>query len=539
MSKPLCTGLVTHSHVGRCAAIVALLSWSLLAACGGPALTPAPVDTATPRPVAASSTPGAAEVATDTAATPGPDPALGVGKATYASGECPFVPPAEVKVTCGTLTVPENRAKPGGRTITLAVAIFKSTSDHPAPDPVAYLEGGPGIYAVGAGGTFWANLLKPLLDTRDVIVFDQRGIEFSQPSLDCPEVDADGLEQLGEQQKANDGSVSEVSLAAMTKCHDRLIAEGIDLSAYNSRENAADVEDLRLALGYEQWNLFGVSYGTRLALTVMRHFPGGLRSVVLDSPMPMHPLDYTEGSRNADHALERLFMDCAASVACNSAYPDLKKVFYDTVDALNANPVRVKGQDVVLTGDDLLGITAELLTDRSMVASMPRWIYTAHKGNYLAWAVKLKEFAYYSERASDGITFSVVCGDRPAPIGNEQALAGDTGYPHLHHVFSDLTWNTLCQRWGVPPVPDAELQPVHSDVPALLLTGEYDHKTPPASGELAAKTLTRSYLFNFMGLGHSLAFSDPCPMSMVVSFVNDPLARPSSQCVAQIKGPEW
>ena len=186
----------------------------------------------------------------------------------FQTTSCPFKLAAGVvegkDVRCGYLTVPADHSRPQGTTIRLAVAIFKASYSNPAPDPVVDLQGGPGTQLLATIGPVLTptNLPHFQLGDRDLILLDQRGVGYSQPSLGC--------------------QASETLLA----CHDRLVRQGINLNDYNTIQNAEDVHDLVHALGYHQVTLWGISYGTRLALTVMRLFSADIRSVVLDSTSP-------------------------------------------------------------------------------------------------------------------------------------------------------------------------------------------------------------------------------------------------------------
>ena len=126
---------------------------------------------------------------------------------------------------------------------------------------------------------------------------------------------------------------------AICSCHDRLVSEDINLAAYNSAESAADLNDLRLTLGYEEWNLVGISYGTRLALTAMRDYPEGIRCVILDSTYPLQVSLYAEMPANFDRALNVFFHGCTTDPACSEAYPELEIVFFQLVDQLNDSPI--------------------------------------------------------------------------------------------------------------------------------------------------------------------------------------------------------
>lgn len=200
------------------------------------------------------------------------------GAPRFEPSACPIQIPAGARVECGFLAVPENRTRPDSRTIRLAVAILKSRSENPAPDPIVYLAGGPGASALLEKPLGWW-LDSPFPDNRDFILFEQRGTRFSEPFLNCPEEDTAAILDPGE----NNGSY----LNAALQCRDRLLSQGVDLTAYNSVASAADLEDLRAVLGYAEWNLYGVSYGTRLALSAMRDNPAGIRSVILDSTLPL------------------------------------------------------------------------------------------------------------------------------------------------------------------------------------------------------------------------------------------------------------
>jgi len=196
---------------------------------------------------------------------------------------CPTKPvpttlPANAR--CGFLVVPENRAKPDGRTIDLTVGIVPAASRHPAPDPLVYLAGGPGGYPLGEAQTLIAAGFNR---DRELIIISQRGDLYGppNPAPTCPEADRAFQRTLG---LPLDGSqATRLNVAAAQACYQRLVAAGSDLGAYNTTENAADVADLRVALGIRQWNVFGTSYGTNLAMTLMREHPQGIRSVTLDS----------------------------------------------------------------------------------------------------------------------------------------------------------------------------------------------------------------------------------------------------------------
>src|SRR5439155_13420646 len=183
------------------------------------------------------------------------------------------------------------------------------------PDPIVYLDGGPGGQTLRQAKRIFDNFASFAPD-RDFVLFDQRGIGYSEPALDCPE----HTQFLYDTLDQDDNSIRVVRdyNASIRACHDRLVDQGIDLWAYTTAASAADVNDLRIALGYRTWNLLGASYGTRLGLAVMRSFPQGVRSVVLDSTIP--PQLEPGGGASFMRSLDVLFNRCTNDTSCNRSY---------------------------------------------------------------------------------------------------------------------------------------------------------------------------------------------------------------------------
>ncbi|MBK9968826.1 MAG: alpha/beta fold hydrolase [Holophagales bacterium] len=237
----------------------------------------------------------------------------------FAPAACPIEVASDERIDCGVLLVPENREKPGSRTIRLPVMIFRSRSSHPAPDPLLFLGGGPGATSVARRRSGKG---LPFLDERDFIVLEQRGTRHAEPALRVPGINALTAEIAAGRVHGDAARTAFVDAAA--GCRKALVASGADLDGYTSAASADDVEDLRKALGYEKWNLFGISYGTRLALTVLRRHPAGVRAVVLDSVLPPEA-SFDEGaSQHLLRALGVVFDGCAVDRECSTAIPDLR-----------------------------------------------------------------------------------------------------------------------------------------------------------------------------------------------------------------------
>jgi len=197
-----------------------------------------------------------------------PRPAMVSYAPVFEPGECQFPIPEGVTVDCGFVIVPENRYGDANDTIRLAVAVYRSRESSAADVPVIYLQGGPGQDAITFMNEDYSLLIEPVIQNRDFIVFDQRGIGFSQPNLDCPDLKTLYMQDLTHQVPTSERT--EKYTQTFSQCKEGLESQGVNVSAYNTLESAGDVRDIITALGYRQATLFGVSYGTRLAQAVMR-----------------------------------------------------------------------------------------------------------------------------------------------------------------------------------------------------------------------------------------------------------------------------
>lgn len=328
-------------------------------------------------------------------------------------------------------------------------------------------------------------------------------------------------------------------------CHDRLVKEGINLAAYTSAANAADVNDLRMALGYAQWNIYGISYGTRLALTVMRDFPQGVRSVILDSVYPPQVDLYAEQAGNADRALNLLFERCAADNQCNAAYPELETVFYETTAQLDAHPLTLKlthpitaqSHQWMLNGNGLISTIFLLLYNTEALPYVPRIIYELHEGRTsgIGQFLSILPDAFWSE----GMNFSVQCGEEATFSSPEIVAAANAAVsPPFNKIFDQRLFFTECASWGAKPAAAIENEPVVSDIPTLILAGDNDPITTPAWGQLAAKTLSRSYYREFRWVGHGVYGAGmwrSCSRNIVRDFLADPLSEPDSACLDDLR----
>jgi pimeloyl-ACP methyl ester carboxylesterase len=441
---------------------------------------------------------------------------------------CPFVLGAGLvegkNVTCGFLSVPEDRSLLKSPTIQLAVAIFKSPSSQSAPDPVLFLNGGPGDALLETfGPRLNAGNLAYVLQNRDLILLDQRGTGYSQPSLHC--------------------SVNETP----SICYHRLVKSGINLNAFTTQENAADVHDLIQALGYQQVNLDGVSYGTRLALTIMRQYPADLRSVILDSVLPPQVISFTSIAPAAQRAFDILFHNCAIDSHCNATYPNLQKVFYQLVADLNHTPITfetttqtLKSLTVHFTGSNLVLWLRNSLYQAKFIPQLPETIFQIRLHNYTLLSQIYG--GLINDTMSWGMFYSVMCGEDGAFTTRqalEQSVRGLPVQAQPALLNSSMSLFSVCQFWGMQPVPETLKGPVKSTIPTLILQGEFDPVTPPTNGMLAARTLSRSYFFLFPGIGHGViaSYVGNCPNDIMNAFLANPGEKPDASCIITMAEP--
>lgn len=436
---------------------------------------------------------------------------------------------------CGYLTVPERHEQPDGPTIRLAVAVIKSQVPAPEPDPVVVAQGGPGGSTIDTFTTIL--LLAPFFGTnRDIVLFDQRGTLHSEPALICRE-QYDLIDQTLEAH-LQPAELTQLSLEADRACRERLVDEGVNLAAYNSLENAADVEALRQALGYDQINLYGVSYGTLLAFHVMRDYAHGLRSVILDAVVPPQTNFITEVPWAMDRAFSTLFQSCAASPECNAAYPNLETVFFQLVEETRRQPLTIPLKDpnsgrtyqAVFDGDALISTLFQLLYATEFIPGLPKLIYDLKEGNTEFLSLVLPLFVF-DRTVSTGMYNSVICAEdadfttEDLPDREISPVLAESGKQSAEALLA------TCEVWEVPELGPEIDAPVTSSVPTLILSGQFDPITPPAFGDLAAETLSQSYVYTFPNVGHSAAGANPCANGIIQAFLNNPEVEPRATCL--------
>ena len=498
-----------------------------------------------PAATAAQPTPTQAPSATATSsAASTPRPTL-VYAPVFTAGTCAFTVPAGASVKCGSVTVPEDRTDPNSGKVQLAVAVFRSSAASPASDPLLFLPGGPGGAALDLIAGNYAAFVKPFLSERDVIVFDPRGTGHSLPVLDCADLTRTYLDDLHGQIDVSSRTM--VYSNDFVSCHGGLRVSGVKLNAYTTQNSAADVHDLVAALGYQKVDLFGVSYGTRLAQVVMRDYPQIVRSTVVDSVVPIETQLFNAEPAAFQSGLQALFDSCEADPNCHAAYPNFEKDFWDLVAQLNANPIQVTAPGLstgTLTesvdGSTLLSAVLGLL-QASIVGPVPQLVYQVKSGDASALVAAQTGTTSEFNSISTGVYIQEMCHEQLLATTPEQLKADLAAFPDIGEFARLPFYGTVddmfkaCKDWEALAPAQGENAPLQSDLPTLALSGKFDPVTPPAWAQQLAGHLKDVYSFVFPASGHTPTFSDPsgCALDMAIAFVHDPSQAPDQSCLAQ------
>ncbi|MEL6309091.1 MAG: alpha/beta hydrolase [Chloroflexota bacterium] len=465
---------------------------------------------------------------------------------------CDFPLPFGVRLDCYTLRVPENRTDPDSNTVTLSIAVLRHPDGNPEADPILFLQGGPGGNTLDTLQGAYNSRFEPLFATnRDIILFDQRGVGRSTPALDCDVYQRATGNLLDYEIDGRDLSTEEVEALLddlLLSCAE-LLSGLYDLSGYNSAESAADVDAIRSALGYEQINLWGISYGTRLALTVMRDYPDSINRVVLDSAYPLDANLFTDYPASFNRSLDTLFSACASDDACNETFPDLETVFYSTVDDLNRRPLRLDApdafssrvyEDTVFTGDLLTEMVFRMFYVTNLIPRLPQLIYEASERDVTRWAALVGWLAPQRDTISIGMYYAVQCQEEVFFTEGDTAVADAWASFPLMASFAarsltDADLALFCDTFSAGESSAIENMPVISDIPTLILAGEYDPITPPEWGQRVADRLPDSVYVGFPASGHGVSSSEDCAQSVVVDFLTRDDTAVDARCTRTLR----
>ena len=457
---------------------------------------------------------------------------------------CIFRAPRGDRLECYTLILPENREKPNGPEVRLKVAILKAKRTVDA-DPLFYLAGGPGdapLMASSAGadplseGDWWndtANIRK----RRDVVILSQRGAAGSQPSLDCFDSRASELA------RARRRAVTEnQERDILIRCRAEFDRKKIDVSMYSTPNLADDVADLARLLKLPKINLYGISYGTRWALEVMRRHPEIVRSAILDGVYPPQ----INGDQNEPEvvrsAFEQLAADCAGSPICKERNPDFSSAVKMLVEGAIAKPIQITlqlgdGPQVArIDGTRMMMVFMHMMRTGD-AALIPEAISGMQRGDFRVFKQFAEDFEddeggllETNAQQFGGLFNTIECRETWAAIdlaarAKAIAIGGIYG---LDAKASKLP--SICPVWNVSAALPGERIAVASDIPTLLLSGTFDWLTPPLWGKEAARNLSVSRHVVFRAQGHGVSSQDACAARLRDEFLVNPDPRGVPPC---------
>jgi pimeloyl-ACP methyl ester carboxylesterase len=476
-----------------------------------------------------------------------------------AAETCPFQLPSNLSAAntqCGYVVVRESRYPRSAKTIKVAVLVVKNLAGIENPVANIYLTGGPGGTVQGTILGLQGQNLKTFAGQNDLIIFDQRGVGNSQPRLECPSTQSaqarlQAALSFSAKPKSSDPVLDEIvnqGVAENLQCRDALLAKGYKLSAFNTRESAGDVNDIRKALSYKKLNLWGASYGTYLAQIVMRDYRRVVRAVNLEAIIDPRQDWSARAPLAFDRSRIEIFKACAADAACNSAYPNLAQTFDELIVELNTTQPEIQiptsATEFVtarVNGDLFFRVLNQLLYSPSFLPFTPIYISATKAGNYRPFANILSQLFLGGDGTnSNGMYLSVVCSDT-AQFSNEFQINRilDRVTPAYRRLLgiNPLAIEKTCRSWGVPADIFARF-PVISDIPTLLQVGFFDPITPPSYAEAVDSVLfNKNVVFYPAGAHGASAYpsAEPgdqgeCAQGILAAFFENPEADINTTC---------
>lgn len=455
---------------------------------------------------------------------------------------------------CGYVVVAQSRSGdvPGGE-VRLAYMRIRAVGEA-TREPLFMLAGGPGKSIVTDDTLllFRPELLGPVLATRDIVLMEQRGTFRSRPSLDCPEVHGVALDALTAGMDPE--SARALGQDRIGACIARHRAAGVDFASYNNVESAADVDDVRAALGYDRIVYYGSSYATLLGGYVMRAFPESLAAVILDGTDTQANRSWIENrALNAQWGIDNLTRLCADQQGCAGTF-DIPALLEEALDLFDEGPITVSvplpdgaGEaaevQVTVTDGDLAQQIYALQTSKYGVSALPIELQQLVAGGREALGSVLAEAGVAAAVAApdgteiDNVSLmhaAMVCSDDAVRSIDEIRTEGAGRYAMLFARTAGAVYVDLCRLVDVPQLPDSFDVDVETDVPVLILSGGLDVQTPYFLSEQVASHLPRATHVIFpAGFHVQIANINRCAVRIARAFLDDPEVEPDAGCVAE------
>ncbi len=390
------------------------------------------------------------------------------------SSDCIYKADSLHKTHCGFLIVPENRHHPLGRTIKLPFIYVESNNPAKSPDPVLYTGGGPGVSSLHPVTSI---ARRSLLRNRDYIAFEQRGTHFAQPNLEC-----EGEGKAIQEAYLEHRSVDDAVLSAVRQCRAKLIREGIDLSAYNTDESAADIEDLRRLLHIDSLNLMGISYSGGLMMAVLQKYPQHIRSLILDSPLPEFVNIDEQELANFNEALTGVLgIDNSTLLGRFHSY------FIGLGGKMSTINYQLKDGRTVIVNygrSELLSIIHDKVEDYDGIKELPQIVNDMIDGRQEPYVKAYFDGVFSGSGSISGMRLSVYCSDKMAFEDPAIIRQQETVMPWLAGFHVNDVYGAVCDAWRVKPINEATKSPYYSNVPVLLGAGGLDDACRPLYNDM-------------------------------------------------------
>ena len=460
---------------------------------------------------------------------------------------CPFPLPEGLvlgeNIKFGYVTVPEFHDKANGRTLQLAVAVFPSHNDKHAPDPIVMNTSGPGKSNMDNFVPDIAAMLgKIILPDRDIVIIELRGLRYSKPFLMCKEV-FEARKSIMEE-NLNAQETKEIIQKALKESHDRFLREGIDLSAFNNIETAADIALVMTGLGYDKFNVVGSSAGTLVAHHVIRDYPERVRCAIMDAGLPIDATITRDMVPNFIETLKRYFERCNDDPACKAAYPDLEKRFLNLLDSLNQNPVTIPisdpetGREIryILNGYRFAGYVAMSMYYSTQIPYLIGQVLTGDYSGIKEYAASMLRPNYFADGLGHTIFLSEAGNYSYSDIKTDPAYTVFAQGVTMSGLGGEYELQ-VNEMWNIPAIDQNRIRyQKQYYVPVLVLNGLYDPVIPTKYDAVMKKHLNNCHIFRFDGVPHS-AFDNAgeCVLPMMLEFLQNPAEAPGSGCVNNYK----
>ena len=445
----------------------------------------------------------------------------------FEPGPCPVDFNVSSDVECGMVTVPQDRENPDEGTVRIAVAVFAARSPRAVDDPLILLDGGPGSRTLDSYQGGLGNLLGEINYYRDVIIFDYRGIGHSEPALVCPD---------------SAGATNDDWIPA---CRDLYVLQGYDFTHFTTRDNAADAADIIRALGYDSYNIWGGSYGSSVALTVLRDHPENVRAAIVTAMQP------PQGDLQAgmpiyfQRTLEAISAICQADEACAAAFPgDLTEELAVIVERVNENPlpIMVHGVENELDGSTVISGLSQLFKDETNIPVIPGLLAALYAEQYdvvVPYVNALNPLpdplnpigAWLSMRCTDSILVTT-------PEAIDEAFQSINPAFQVGLVEDHQRQVEQCELWGARVPTEADPLPAVADTPVLIISGALDMYSSQEWLDSTLETLPNGQGFMLPYHMHYV-IHNPCAAGLLTGFIEDPGAELDSSCIAEVPAPTF